>query len=183
MKNPGGAQTPRGMTNRLERLMTTEYWKPVVGYEGLYEVSDLGRVKSLERWTRCNRGKRKITEAILAPVSDKNGYRIVSLGAKLHKVHRLVMLAFGGAVPPWSSMVNHIDKNPSNNALSNLEWSNNSHNKRHANRRYTYKGSDYCLSELQELSGICLDRLYSRIHYLGWSVVKAVETPIQRRGS
>jgi hypothetical protein len=157
-----------------------EVWQPVQGYEGLYEVSDQGRVRSLDRWSCEGQGRRWIKERVLAPVTDKDGYQLVTIKGKLLKVHRLVMLSFCGTPPEWATMVNHIDKDPSNNALSNLEWSHNGHNKRHANRRHQYKGQLYCLSELSEISGLTVQRLYGRIVRLGWSVTKAVETPLVR---
>jgi hypothetical protein len=159
---------------------SVEVWKPVVGYEGLYEVSDQGRVRSLSRWSCEGRGRRWIKGQVLAPVTVKDGYQVVGIKGKSRKVHRLAMEAFCGPAPEWATMVNHIDRNTSNNCLTNLEWSDNSHNKRHANRKHNYNDHLYCLAELSEISGISIGRLHCRIFRLGWSVTRAVETPLRQ---
>lgn len=64
-------------------FMEKEVWKPVKGYEGFYEVSDLGRVKSLSREVHHYMGgTRKIRERILKPGSDAAGYRVVKLSVE-----------------------------------------------------------------------------------------------------
>lgn len=95
--------------------MIKEYWKPVVGYEGLYMVSNWGRVKSIKF------GK----ERILKQWTNKDGYLQVSLfknnKRKNFRVHRLVAEAF---IPNLDNLpqVNHRDENPLNNNVDNLEW-------------------------------------------------------------
>lgn len=95
--------------------MKKEYWKPVVGYEGLYEVSNWGRVKSLKF------GK----ERILKPCTNRYGYLFVKLckdgKVKPFTVHRLVAEAFLPN-PDNLPQVNHKDENKQNNIVSNLEW-------------------------------------------------------------
>lgn len=96
-----------------------EEWKPVVGYEGLYEVSNLGRVKSLPR-----NGTIK-TERILTQTNNGYGYLQVGLrnnGLKSKLIHRLVADAFLNYVPKKGVIViDHIDGNKKNNILSNLQ--------------------------------------------------------------
>lgn len=95
--------------------MKIEIWKPVVGYEGLYEVSNWGRVKSLKF------GK----ELILKPCTNNCGYLHVVLSKnnkqKNFYVHRLVAQAFLPN-PHNYPCVNHKDENPLNNNVENLEW-------------------------------------------------------------
>lgn len=96
-----------------------EIWKPVAGYEGLYEVSSEGNVRSLKsgRW----RNRRKI----LTPRKIDNGYHLVALckdgAGKQMYVHRLVAQAF---IPNPNNLetVNHKDEVKTNNNVSNLEW-------------------------------------------------------------
>ena len=93
----------------------TEIWKDIDGYEGLYQVSNLGRVKSLHH------NKEKILKGSYA----KEGYHLISLSKegtqKRCLVHRLVATAF---IPnPYKlECVNHKDENPRNNNVDNLEW-------------------------------------------------------------
>ena len=95
--------------------MNTEIWKSIADYEGLYEVSSLGRVKSLKF------GKEKI----LKPQKDGSGYLQVQLWRngkmKAFKVHRLVAEAFLPN-PLGLPEINHKDEVKTNNIVSNLEW-------------------------------------------------------------
>ena len=97
--------------------MKKEFWKPVLGYEGHYQVSNFGRVKSIRF------GK----ERILKPFTNKDGYLLVTLSKngthKKFQVHRLVALHF---LPNPDNLpeVNHKDENKLNNNAENLEWCN-----------------------------------------------------------
>lgn len=109
-----------------------ENWKPVVGYEGLYEVSDQGRVKSLARHTTMKDGRGKtIREKILKNRTLPSGHKYVSLSGHGSKqkalTHRLVMLAFVGPCPEGMEVC-HNDGNPENNHLSNLRYGTRSDN-------------------------------------------------------
>lgn len=114
-----------------------EIWKDIEGYEGLYQVSNLGRVKSLARITTFkNRDSvRYETEKILTLAKHHKGY----LKAQLRKedvlkgyfIHRLVALAFIPN-PENKSTVNHKDGDKSNNTVDNLEWMTNQENMKHA---------------------------------------------------
>lgn len=116
--------------------MTDEIWKPVKGYEGLYEVSDLGNIKSLRKRVDSGKCHRTYPERILKAHPDPKGYMKVVLSDREHnshicKVHRLVAEAFISN-PDNLPQVNHIDGNKTNNALSNLEWCDQSKNMKHA---------------------------------------------------
>ena len=115
----------------------TELWKDIEGYENIYQVSNLGRVKSLYRWTN-ETTPRSVGERILKAFSTKNKknkYLFVELykdnKGKKHRIHKLVTSAFYGK-PPTNMVVNHIDGNTTNNALDNLEYCTISQNIKHA---------------------------------------------------
>lgn len=108
----------------------TEAWKPVQMYDGLYEVSSRGLVRSLPRQRRWRRGvevkERIIPGRVLKEMKDKKGYLCVTLydgqgRRKTMKVHRIVAEAF---IPNPSGLpqINHRDEDKTNNHVSNLEW-------------------------------------------------------------
>lgn len=103
-----------------------EIWKDVQGFEGLYQVSNMGRVRSLDRWT-LNERSRFIKGRMLNPYMNKyKGYLRISLSdghrnRKHYEVHRLVALHF---VPGYKEglVVNHINEIKTDNRAENLEW-------------------------------------------------------------
>ena len=105
---------------------TKEIWKDITGYEGIYKVSNLGRVKSLERKVCNSRGYYTIKEKILKPGKDKDGYLRIYLYKdgidKNMKIHRLVAQAFVKNNSLFNNEINHIDENKENNCATNLEW-------------------------------------------------------------
>ena len=114
-----------------------EIWKDIEGYEGLYKVSNRGRVRSLERTARYGRGYRTVPEKILKARKNNNGYLYVKLckdgKGKMYTVHKLVATAFCDN-PHGFKEVNHIDENKSNNVVSNLEWCSRSYNNTYNDR-------------------------------------------------
>lgn len=115
--------------------MKQEMWKPVQGYGLLYEVSNIGNVKSLQRpvWN----GHQLVIkpEIVLKPNTLKKGYFQVTLyngrERKSFQVHRLVAQAFIQN-PLGYGQVNHINGNKQDNRVENLEWCDNSMNQLHA---------------------------------------------------
>ena len=95
-----------------------EIWKDITGYEGLYQISNLGRVKSLSR-------KYSRKDCIMNTPTNHWGYKMVYLSRNKHKkffsVHRLVALHFIDN-PHNYQFVNHIDEDKTNNNVTNLEW-------------------------------------------------------------
>ena len=102
-----------------------EEWKPVKGYEGLYEVSNLGRVRSISQG-KIAKFRPEHKGRVLKPYQKKNGYLIVDLyyaPKKKHHchIHRLVAEAFIQN-PKDLPCINHKDEDPTNNVVNNLEW-------------------------------------------------------------
>ena len=113
-----------------------EIWKDVTGFDGLYQISNFGRVKSLEKiyYTGNYMSKRVQKEIVLKPYSTGR-YLCVNLSNKglnkNYKIHRLVAIHFIPIID-GKPEVNHIDGNRLNNNVSNLEWCNRSENQFHA---------------------------------------------------
>lgn len=101
-----------------------EVWKPVKGYEGQYEVSSLGRVKSLDRVIMQKNRPYHIQEKILEGRKDKNGYRIITIEKHKMRRARLVGFAFPEICGEYfeGAVINHKDENKDNDRPENLEW-------------------------------------------------------------
>lgn len=120
----------------------TEIWKPVVGYEGLYEVSDLGRIKRLKRVSMIGK---VLKEKLLKP-SDTNGYLYVSLSSqsgvrKTLLTHRLVAATFIGKIPEGHDVC-HSNGIRSDNRVLNLRYGTRSENMKEAVAHGSLSGSD-----------------------------------------
>lgn len=102
-------------------MIEQEIWKNIKNYEGLYKISNLGRVKSLPKYAGRSYRKEKILKTYL----DKNGYVKVILcknnRTRFLSIHRLLAEAF---IPNPNDypQINHKDENKQNNSLNNLEW-------------------------------------------------------------
>lgn len=154
-----------------------EEWRDVVGYEGIYEVSNIGRVK------RVKLQSGKTVERIMKQSIAKNGYRVVGLCVnskpKVIGVHRLVAFAFHGQPPSNRHVVAHNDGDKTNNIKENLRWATPSENLFdavvHGTNYGNYYGrksafsdedillmraSDLSANDLAEKYGVCLGTIY-----------------------
>ena len=108
-----------------------EIWKDVKGYEGYYQVSTLGRIKSLSRHRKVGWANYISKEKIIKQCDHRQGYKLVLLHkdgkSKTHKVHKLVAEAFLSNPNNYKS-VNHKDENKANNTVDNLEFCDYSYN-------------------------------------------------------
>lgn len=119
-----------------------EIWKDIEGFSGFYQVSNLGRIRSLNHTVvRANGVKHSHVGHIIRPQHYKNGYQFVSITKgstrKQLSVHRAVLIAFKGIKPGYE--VNHIDENKDNNRLDNLEWVTHQYNCQHGTRNIRCK--------------------------------------------
>ena len=116
--------------------MAEEKWKDIKGYEGLYQISSFGRIKTVPHWqTYSNGDKHFYKERIRVPGVGPTGYLSIRLGSKGREagVHRLVAETFIPRVPGKND-VNHIDGDKSNNRVDNLEWVDRKENMRHCRK-------------------------------------------------
>lgn len=134
-----------------------EEWRPIVGYEGLYEVSSHGRVRALDRWVWDRRGfKRPKHGHIMSQAANQsNGYYQLSLSSNGYRrsrfVHQIVLEAFHGPSPSPEMVCCHTDGNRLNNTPENLRWdtpTNNNldktlHGRTTANWTHCSKGHEY----------------------------------------
>lgn len=115
-------------------MTSTEVWLPVAGYQGIYEVSDKGAVRSLDRVAGNNQNRRG---RVLKERQLPNGRPRVSLAkdgsVKDAYTYRLVLEAFVGPCPPGHEAL-HWDDDPSNNSLTNLRWGTRTENMRDMSR-------------------------------------------------
>lgn len=127
--------------NNNKNFEEMEIWKPVVGYEEFYQVSNFGRVRSLDRYVSHSKDENSLylkKGKILSERDNGHGYKAVHLTVKKitkdKYVHRLVTEAF---LPNPNNLpeVNHKDENPANNCLDNVEWCTSQYNDLYGNHR------------------------------------------------
>lgn len=143
------------------RDMQYEQWRPVIGFVGLYEVSSLGRIKSMPRKTKSG----VLGGELLSPCCTSNGYLRVTLsgdGERLRKsLHRIVLEAFVGDCPP-NHECRHLDGIRSNCSLTNLTWGTKSQNAIDRIRHGTHvnnQGERHGMTHLRDAQAIEIVRL------------------------
>ena len=130
--------------------MEQEIWKDIKGYEGAYQVSNLGRVRSLTRKVKTFNGVRTSKGQLLKPLKTNTGYYRVDLKQnqkdKYMSIHRLVAEAF---IPNPNNypIINHKDNNPQNNCVENLEWCTQSYNVKYAYKYGNAKPTSGCFKK------------------------------------
>lgn len=153
-------------------LMPRRKWKDIQGYEGIYQISNLGEIRSFDRVVKyknrygnelqyLKRGRK------LQPIKTKNGYLLVTLSKNNKKerylVHRLVAQAF---VPnPYNlNEVNHIDEKPNNPLWTNLEWVTHKQNMNHGTVKQrisnSSKGKKFKKETVKKISEKHCKRIY-----------------------
>ena len=127
----------------------TEHWRAISGYEGYYEVSSFGQIRSLDRTRRYRHGRCKVRGQLLRFHSSNSGYLMVNLcGPQRQRclyVHILVAEAFLGK-RPTAFVVHHVDANKSNNYASNLDYISSRENLKLGSFVY---GESHCYAKLK----------------------------------
>lgn len=151
--------------------MQKEIWKEVPGYKGIYQVSDQGRVRSLDRECWNGRSIYKRKGIVLSQSVSKKGYYTIRLNlknkAKTFSVHQLVAMAFLNHKPDGNKIVvDHRDNNPLNNNLSNLQLISNRENvsKDLKNKTSKYTGVSWCKRDKRWKSAI---KIKGKLKHLG----------------
>ncbi len=143
-----------------------EEWRDVKGYEGLYQVSSLGRVRSCRRQIYSKRCVKFVDSIILTPQVKNTGYIRVYLRKngkqKYHSVHRLVADAFLTR-SVGDTEVNHINEDKSDNRVGNLEWCSKSYNCKFGNRNKKIKANTSRAINQYDMDGIKLLASYNSI--------------------
>lgn len=109
-----------------QTVFSNERWADIPGYEGCYQVSDYGRVRSCDRYVRAVHDSKQIRRGqIIKPWDMPNGYLVVGLNKEMRRsvkyIHRLVASAFIPN-PDFLPQINHKDEDKTNNRVDNLEW-------------------------------------------------------------
>ena len=169
------------MQKMIEKEAKEEIWKDIVGYEGLYQVSNLGNVKSLDRKRFNGRVMANKKGEVIKQNISKRGYCFLPLSKegvrKNMLVHRLVAIAFLPN-PDNLPQVNHKDEDKQNNSLYNLEWCDAQYNnnygtacERHSKSKkenppniieYEFNGEIHCLKEWAKIKCIGYDKIKKR---------------------
>jgi hypothetical protein len=139
-----------------------EIWKDIIGYEGFYQVSNQGRIKSFYKNSKLIDKVNKIKSLKLAKDGYYNIQLIKNTKSRIFRVHRLVAVAF---IPNLENKleINHKDGIKTNNSIENLEWCTRSENMKHAVKTGLFKpirGDSHTNSKLNETKVRLIRKLY-----------------------
>jgi hypothetical protein len=148
--------------------MKNEIWKDVAGYVGYYEVSNYGKVRSVDRYVNNHKGERALRKGkVLTDTLDDKGYVRYTFrmgkSKKMKRGHRLVAEAFIPN-PNQYTIINHKDGNKANNHISNLEWCTHRQNSQHAESMGLVnhvKGSNHHKATITEDTVRAMRKLYA----------------------
>ena len=136
-----------------------EVWKDINEFEGYYQVSNLGSIKSLFRYVKVKNGFRSVPEKILTPKIDKDGYlRVVlqkDVKSRHFAVHRFVADAFV-EIPNNLPHFNHKNENKKDNRMENLEWCTEQYNCNYGNRNKKLSESKHKAINQYSLKGVLI---------------------------
>lgn len=149
-----------------------ERWKSISGYEGIYLVSDHGRIRSVDRWVYRGNDSYLLRGKIMTPRPTSGGYLTVALNGtgrqKTHYVHRLVAQAFCKKADQSYNVVLHKDDVPSNCHYKNLTWGTQAHNNTDRaikGRARGPAGSKHACAKITEAQVIKMRRQYATGKY------------------
>lgn len=161
-----------------------EIWKDIEGYEGCYQVSNQGRVRSLDRQAISKRWVRNIKGKILSASKNRDGYLIYQMSkdgvSRNITAHRLVAMSFINNKHGYKE-INHLDENKENNKAENLEWTTRRLNMEHSVAKWWhfispdgYKTVLYNLREFCNQTGLSQSNMQlvhngSRKTCMGWT--------------
>lgn len=155
-----------------EEELANEEWRDIKGFEGYYQVSDLGRIKSLERFAKvCGGGRRLVKERIRKLVVGSGGYYEVNLNkdgaTNIRSVHQLVAIEFLNHKPNKGVLeIDHIDENKLNNRVQNLQELT---VRQHKAKTFTHKKSTSKYTGVRK-SASYSDKFTSTIGYMGGNI-------------
>lgn len=161
----------------MNNIIENEIWKPIIGFEGLYEVSNSGKIKSLERF---DTKKRPIKERILKTRANYQGYEYLGLCKngikKSYTVHRIVLRAFVTNLQNLPT-INHKNGIKSDNRVENLEWLSVKDNINHAlntglRKRGEFIGLKNSQAKLTELEVFQIRALAEEGNLRQWQIAK-----------
>lgn len=151
-------------------------WKDIPGYEGFYQASIFGDIRSIDRKVRQHKNTQLKRSKILSPAIDRSGYLQCALSCQnilvSFKVHQLIARTFKPNLNNYPE-INHRDKNKLNNHISNLEWCTHAYNMRHSCKKlYLYQ--DWDIYDKYKFRGVKVKELALEYNVHRCTIQKAI---------